>query len=1752
MNRMKKSLVLLLVAVLSFTPAMQVCAAPTTQSETVTGEDETLNTKEVEEATESPSAEPTVAPSALPQATATAPVEEEPVTEPTPSALPEVSASPEISVSPTPEAMPTASNSPEEAPDIVISPSPDVGETPLPDVTPDVSMSPTPEASPVVSASPSPSAFPEEEHPVFLNSYIDVEHTVGTPAKTGFGISCDRAVSLPASYDGRTAGVVSSVKDQNPFGTCWAFSAVAMAESAYMRLYNKEADLSERHLVEFLYNGDDAPLTTETGNITGDYASVVGDTQEQRGGNSMYTTFALAAWKGVADEAVDSSLEYATAATNGEIEIDAKYAFTDAMHLENAYWIPMTDTAGVKNAVLTYGAVGISYMYSATYDSSWYDGEAYYCPVASNTNHAVTIVGWDDNYFIENFKTTKAYSGGTNTTLPSSNGAWLIKNSWGSGYHDGGYFWISYEDATLADTAFAFDFNKADNYDYNYQYDGGYSLGRCSAPKAAAVYTATGNQDIRAVGVAFGGTDVSYKVKVYTGLSNRNNPESGTLQTTKTGKSTYEGYYTIELDEKIQVEEGESFSVVIETTDSSYVPVYYDATHSGGWIDFSVVCNKGETFLYGNGWEDATEYFNGTEMTIRIKAYADDSKAIFSNMISEIEDQEYTGEAIVPEVEVKVGSKVLNKGTDYTVSCSANINVGTATLTVTGIGDYYGNASKTFKIIPKTITEEMVLAPEVEYTGEVYSALEVSAESYNAVYYVDVTPRGKALTAPPKDAGNYVVAVTGRGNYQGTVEKAFRIDERDVTPDMITVPDAVYNGTAYNKAAVTWNEKSLSKEHYVLTYYADETPRGEALTEAPTEAGTYWAVLTGQKNFEGSAEKLFVIEAYPLTEEMISAEKAVYSGEAYAGISVTALGKKLQVSDYEVTYYVDETPRGEALASAPVDAGNYVAVVEGLGNYQDTAEATFTIDRLDIGAAKIILNYSAANEFLGISVRLADKEMESDEYDITYYDESGVTELNGMPVEIGSYVVKITGKGNYCGSTECSFKIPTKQLSAAMFEVTDAVYDGTEQSVVTAREGLIGAEDYTIKYNKAPINAGTYTVTIEGKGKYEGTLVYSFEIKKLELTEELVTDMGAEIYTGSAIKPVVEVISNGNLISSKNYSVKYTDNTKVGIATITVTGKSNCQGVVTKTFEILPKSVEGLSVSVAKSTYSGSELKPKITVTDGKKKLSEGKDYTVDYNNTTNADTDLTDTENPKVTITGINNYNGEKETFFTIAPYSVTAKKVKADLYRNADGDTVLDIRVNGEVVTAGADYSFTIKDQSTEETVNLGDIVLDEKYTIQLNFDEENLSGNYTSADIISIKNVACRMDMEDFELKFVEDGVAKEELTDLVYTGKAQKPKVTVVANGETLAAKHYTVSYVNNVNAGTATVTVTGKGSYAGSISKEFEILPKEIGATMKVSAISDKTYTGSEIKPSVTIKGLKAGENKDFWIAGYNNNINVNHENDAQPVIHIQFSDNYRVNNGQTLDVTFNILPAKISSVKAAKAYYKAGEAVKPELIVKAGKITLAETDYTVVWNNNLQVGKASAVITADGNMGNFYTAKPMEVKFNITRESLAKAKAVQIKSLTYTGEVIDFNEAFVLYDEAGEVIDKSQYEATPTDRINAGSVSVTFKAKEGEGTRFTGKKTVKCKVAAAYIGDFLELTEVGLPDKYYNNGKAITFTSKELQAAFMDEVTGQAMSTKSFSVKYADNKKAGKATLYITGKGNYSGTAVLHFDILYK
>jgi C1A family cysteine protease len=433
--------------------------------------------------------------------------------------------------------------------------------------------------------------------------------------------------TLPSSYDSRSYGYITPVRDQGTWGTCWAFSAMGMAEANIVKkgLANNTIDLSELQLAYFFYHTEADPL----GNTTGDSTQALQAGYLDQGGNSAFTTFALASWTGAA---LESKAPYENA-TSESYSLNSSLAFDDAYHMQNAYWVNMTDREEVKSLIMDYGAIATCY-YSdqvGNETTTYYNNpnKAYYYDRSYSSNHAIIFVGWDDSFSRTKFNSAHR---------PSSDGAWLVKNSWSSRFGDNGYFWISYEDAALNDsdysTAFIFDFESADNYDHNYQYDGtsgAYEETVYNGGSIANTFTAKANagkeEQIEAVSFALYDVNVDYSIQIYKNSSS-SDPTSGTalLSTPKKGRTSFAGYYTVPLDEAVTVADGEKFSVVItlSRSASSYVNYFCDYSYTNDdWIKFTNAASSGQSYIkywkYGS-WEDTY----ADRMTPRIKAFTSD------------------------------------------------------------------------------------------------------------------------------------------------------------------------------------------------------------------------------------------------------------------------------------------------------------------------------------------------------------------------------------------------------------------------------------------------------------------------------------------------------------------------------------------------------------------------------------------------------------------------------------------------------------------------------------------------------------------------------------------------------------------------------------------------------------------------------------------------------------------------------------------------------------------------------------------------------------------------------------------------------------------------------------------------------------------------------------------------------------------------------------------------------------------------
>ena len=220
---------------------------------------------------------------------------------------------------------------------------------------------------------------------------------------------------LPAYWNAASNGWLTSVKDQGGLGNCWAFAALATIETQLLKSGRGEHDFSEKNLAKL------SAMEGYFGN----------------GGYAHTPAGYLLRWSGPVAEERDPYVgtEYAWNATDSP-------ALPSEFHVQEVVWIPALDgteerRAELKRAILDYGAIDTSMYWGDSYISS---NRTYHCyTYGASANHAVTVVGWDDNLPKELFRYP-----------PKSDGAWIIKNSWGADIGDGGFCYISYCDTGFA------------------------------------------------------------------------------------------------------------------------------------------------------------------------------------------------------------------------------------------------------------------------------------------------------------------------------------------------------------------------------------------------------------------------------------------------------------------------------------------------------------------------------------------------------------------------------------------------------------------------------------------------------------------------------------------------------------------------------------------------------------------------------------------------------------------------------------------------------------------------------------------------------------------------------------------------------------------------------------------------------------------------------------------------------------------------------------------------------------------------------------------------------------------------------------------------------------------------------------------------------------------------------------------------------------------------------------------------------
>ncbi len=421
-----------------------------------------------------------------------------------------------------------------------------------------------------------------------------VAQTELSQASSGHETSNQETDVLPVSYDGRKEGKVPPVKNQGTLGTCWAFASLQALESSL--LPGESYDFSEDHMS--LGNGFCIP--------------------QEEGGEFTMSLAYLLSWKGPVLESEDP---YGDGVSPEGLKA--------VKHVQEIQMIPGKDYEKIKRAVLQYGGVQSSLYTSMTDENSRsasYNEQAYaYCYIGSQLpNHDSVIIGWDDTYPKENFNADV-----------NGDGAFICLNSWGKGFGDQGYYYVSYYDSNIGMNNLVYSVAEdADNYDHIYQSDLRGWVGQLGYGEDTVwfsnVYEAKDRETLSAVG--FYATDSKTSYEIYGVRDAKDQAEiinggdfNRKIPLAK-GSFHNAGYYTVSLNDKsgevLELNKGERFAVIVKITTPNTVhpaAIEYDAGDGRTFVDLS----DGEGYISpdGENWERVEEKQN---CNLCLKAYTKD------------------------------------------------------------------------------------------------------------------------------------------------------------------------------------------------------------------------------------------------------------------------------------------------------------------------------------------------------------------------------------------------------------------------------------------------------------------------------------------------------------------------------------------------------------------------------------------------------------------------------------------------------------------------------------------------------------------------------------------------------------------------------------------------------------------------------------------------------------------------------------------------------------------------------------------------------------------------------------------------------------------------------------------------------------------------------------------------------------------------------------------------------------------------
>lgn len=648
-------------------------------------------------------------------------------------------------------------------------------------------------------------------------------------------------------------------------------------------------------------------------------------------------------------------------------------------------------------------------------------------------------------------------------------------------------------------------------------------------------------------------------------------------------------------------------------------------------------------------------------------------------------------------------------------------------------------------------------------------------------------------------SGQVYYTITGIGNYTGTTSLSYEIVAPNIEECVIVVGD---EELVYNKE---YQHPSIK-----LTYDGFEFVEGQsyqidnAWGYYDEEAGE-WVNINGGKSGDckirisptGNA-KYPALAGEKIIEFKIASATMEESKLKFDSTSYPYCGYEIKPSLYYEDEYLVEGEDYTAVYHNNVEVGMATVDISMIKKYTGSVQKTFNITKREMyqcyvekyvdGQLKLDYNsleFDAKKHKLEIKVYSDDFQkallVEGVDYEIAEEGGNGYTD---------SHYFIIKGKGNYCGETICGYNIQIPHIEDCTVDVKNStfVYDG-HAHVPEIRISCKGLEfeNYTVEYwykddeGKTQYfdgsKVGKNRVTIRNKddnskASFKGEIEIPYEIQPCNLADcEVTMPTEKQVYRGQEVKPV-PTIKNGDLnlyayAWSQDYTLEYRNNNAAGKASVTIIGKNNYTGSVTKEFDIYP-SIQTCSISLSSTnyTYDGTEHKPVVTVKDSSKVLVNGTDYKLEYSPAVEAG-------EVSVSVIGMGNYQDSKTETYTISPIDITTADYNVSesifSYDGSSKKPAITVSYKGAVLVADRDYVLTYTNNINPGTAyavvtGIGNYA----GQVSLNFTileyNAGMDSVYDKGDtLISNEAVYLITDDEDYEVEY--SSVTNKKITKLV---------------------------------------------------------------------------------------------------------------------------------------------------------------------------------------------------------------------------------------------------------------------------------------------------------------------------------------------------------------------------------------------------